>query len=158
MILLALKAGGTDGTGRPPEFASRLLFHVPSSSIRGSPGSFAVSFVPGDLVGYMVHVFSFCFLPLSLCGDLASRRSPSHSRDTGVLQSLSSRAIWKLLSIRDLLIFWRPILRFFFLGSHPSHRCCLPIVPTAVSSLSFAFLLVVLEVTLSLFISFWVLG
>ena len=107
-ILLTLKAGGTDGTGRPPEFASQLLFHAPSSFIRGSPGSFAVFFVLGDFVGYIVQVFSFCFLPLSLCGDLSSRHSPSHSRDIGVLQFLSPRAIWKLLSIRDLLVFWRP--------------------------------------------------
>ena len=58
-ILPTLEARGIDGTGRPPEFASRLLFHAPSSSIRGSPGSFAAFFVPDNFVGYnMVQVFS----------------------------------------------------------------------------------------------------
>lgn len=129
-ILLILKVRGTDGTGRPPEFASRLLFHVPSSSIRGSPGSSAAFFVLGDFVGYAVQVFSFCFLSLSLCGDLSSRRSPSHSRDTGVLQFLSSWAIWKLLSIRDLLVFWGPDPSVFSFWVHIClivvvHRFCL---------------------------------
>jgi len=129
-ILLTLKARGTDGTGRPPEFATQLLFHAPSSSIRGSPGSSATFFVPGDFVEYVVQIFSFCFLPLSLCGDLSSQRSPSHSRDTGVLQLLSSRAIWKLLSIRDLLVFWRPDPSVFSFWVHIRlivvvHRLCL---------------------------------
>jgi len=79
-ILATLEVIDIDGTGRLPEFASRLLFHVPSSSIRGSPGSFADFFILGDFVGYM-RVFRGLFLFLYLyVGIIHPRSPPSHSR------------------------------------------------------------------------------
>ena len=81
-ILLILGVNDIDGTGRLPEFASRWLFHAPFSSIRGSPGSFAVFFILGDFVGYTVLFVSFLYFN---AGISHLQRSPSYSRDIGVL-------------------------------------------------------------------------
>lgn len=61
-ILLTLIIRDIDGTGRPPECAYRLLFHVPSSSIRGSPGSFAVFLIIGDFMRRTMQGFFGSFL------------------------------------------------------------------------------------------------
>lgn len=64
-ILLMLMIRDIDGTGRPPECASLLLFHVPSSSIRGSPGSFVVFLIIGDFVRCAMQGLLGPFIPLS---------------------------------------------------------------------------------------------
>ena len=153
-ILLTLTARGIDGTGRLPEFAFRWLFHAPSSSIRGSPGLFVVFSILGDFVEYTVQVF-FSVYFLYLYEGISPRHSPSHSRDIGVLQLLSLWVIWRLLSVIDPLVFWRPDPSVLSFWVHIRlivvvHRLCL--------LLCHAFLLVALAVTRSLFISFWVLG
>ena len=80
--LLTLGVNDIDGTGRLPEFASRWLFHVSFSSIRGSPGSFAVFFILGDFVGYTVLFVSFLY---PYAGISRPQPSPLYSRDIGVL-------------------------------------------------------------------------
>lgn len=87
-ILLTLGVNDIDGTGRLPEFASRWLFHAPFSSIRGSPGSFAVFFILGDFVVYTVLFVSLLYL---YAGISHLQHSPSYSRDIGVLQLLLLR-------------------------------------------------------------------
>jgi len=123
-IPLTRKVRGIDDTGRPPEFASRWLFHVPSSSIRGSPGSFAVFFILGDFVGIcgffgVFLFFSFIFMWGSLTPDV-------HLHIHGLLVSfnvfyIADRALLgKFHPVRSLLVLFplRPRLSHHRHSSH----------------------------------------
>lgn len=131
-----LKTRGIDGTGRPPEFALRWLFHVQCSSIRGSPGLFVVFLILGDFVGYTAVLFGFLSFLYLYVGISHPRRPPSHSRDTGVFQlsfCYGSCFVGRIPFVRNLFGFLGLFFRFVLLGSisisssssiDHLHSCC----------------------------------